>query len=65
MFFKVFLMENIYRNGLELILGQKYKNKNIYFGKKYKMYFGYKRVRDGFWARIDAGFGFSMKKRVY
>ena len=33
--------------------------------KMYIKYFGYKRVLDGFWARMDAGFEFSIKKRVY
>ena len=43
--------------------GSKIKNKKT--AKKYKKYFGYKRILGGFWARMDAGFGFSMKKRIY
>ena len=45
-------------NSLGSILGQNIKN-DFFYNK----YFGYKRVLDGFWARIDAGFEFSIKKK--
>ena len=42
------------------------KNKKIFFLKIFiKKYFGYKRVLDRFWARMDAGFEISVKKDVY